>query len=157
MSALASLYFAAPLFTHAERRWNRELARALKRDGHLVWLPQDKVEISCQTDVPSASSIFENALTGIRQADVVLAIIDGADPDSGTAFECGYAHALGTPILTVRTDFRRGGDDPGANVNLMLSQSASSFVVSAEPPATDSVEILGQRILEILAKLTKTL
>jgi len=42
-------------------------------------------------------------------------------------------------------------------VNLMLSQSASSFVVSAEPPATDSVEILGQRILEILAKLTKTL
>ena len=113
--------------------------------------------MSCQTDVPSASSIFHHALTFIRQAEVVLAIIDGADPDSGTAFECGYAHALGTPILTGRTDFRRGGDDPGASVNLMLSQSASSFVVSAEPPATDSVEILGQRILEILAKLTKTL
>ena len=113
--------------------------------------------MSCQTDVPSASSIFQNALTGIRQAEVVLAIIDGADPDSGTAFECGYAHALGTPILTVRTDLRRGGDDPSASVNLMLSQSASSFVVSAETPATDSVEILGQRILKILAKLTKTL
>ena len=97
------------------------------------------------------------AFSQSRNDAVDLVAIDGADPDSGTAFECGYAHALGTPILTVRTDFRRGGDDPGANVNLMLSQSASSFVVSAEPPATDSVEILGQRILEILAKLTKTL
>ncbi|SVD41624.1 uncharacterized protein METZ01_LOCUS394478, partial [marine metagenome] len=41
VSSVTSLYFAAPLFTHAERRWNRELARAPERNGRLVWFPQD--------------------------------------------------------------------------------------------------------------------
>ena len=47
-------------------------------------------------------------------------------PDSGTAWECGYAFAKGKPIVCYRTDFRITGDTEGAPYNLMLSESATA-------------------------------
>ena len=71
---------------------------------------------------------------------VYVRLSDGADPDSGTSFECGMAFALGLPIIAVRTDFRGGGDDlPGQqlkSVNLMLSQAATAIVDVRDPAAT---------------------
>ena len=43
---------------------------------------------------------------GIDWADVLLGIMDGADPDSGTCWEVGYAYRK-KPIVLVRTDLRR--------------------------------------------------
>jgi nucleoside 2-deoxyribosyltransferase len=57
---------------------------------------------------------------------MVVACMDGADPDSGTAWECGYAYAKGKPIVCYRTDFRISGDTAGAPYNLMLSESATT-------------------------------
>ena len=58
---------------------------------------------------------------------MVVAILDGADPDSGTAFECAIAWSRGIPVIGLRTDFRKGGDGVG-NVNLMLSASCREMV-----------------------------
>jgi nucleoside 2-deoxyribosyltransferase len=57
---------------------------------------------------------------------MVVACMDGPDPDSGTAWECGYAYAKGKPIVCYRTDFRVSGDTKGAPYNLMLSESATT-------------------------------
>lgn len=56
----------------------------------------------------------------IRNADGVVAILDGVDIDSGTAAEVGYAFALGKRIYGLRTDFRLAGDNPGSIVNLQV-------------------------------------
>jgi len=61
-------------------------------------------------------------------ADMVVACMDGPDPDSGTAWECGYAFAMGKPIVCYRTDFRISGDTAGAPYNLMLTESAAARV-----------------------------
>jgi nucleoside 2-deoxyribosyltransferase len=53
----------------------------------------------------------------------VVGIIDGADADSGTAWEMGYAAAQGKPVYALRTDFRKVGLHE--HVNLMLEQSAT--------------------------------
>ena len=45
----------------------------------------------------------------IKNADMVVAVIDGADADSGTSWEMGYASALGKKVIALRTDFRRSG------------------------------------------------
>ena len=58
-----------------------------------------------------------------------MAIIDGADADSGTSWEMGYAHALGKKVIALRTDFRHVGHHE--HVNLMLEQS-STVVTSRE-------------------------
>lgn len=144
------IYFAAPLFTQAERLWNRKLADSLIAAGHSVFLPQE--EIRC-LECLEADAVFQLDVNGIRAADLVLAVLDGADPDSGTCFECGLAYALKLPILVVRTDFRAGGDAlPGqrlAPVNLMLSQAASQIVHLAEP--AESFSKLVDLILNALA------
>ena len=49
--------------------------------------------------------------------------MDGPDPDSGTAWECGYAYGK-KPILLVRTDFR-AQTGSGGPYNAMLAGSAT--------------------------------
>jgi nucleoside 2-deoxyribosyltransferase len=49
--------------------------------------------------------------------------MDGPDPDSGTAWEVGYAYGK-KPVLLVRTDFR-SQTGSGTPHNAMLSQSAT--------------------------------
>ena len=48
------------------------------------------------------------ALDAINHCDAVVAILDGADVDSGTCIEMGYAKAKGKLVVGVRTDFRAG-------------------------------------------------
>ena len=64
-------------------------------------------------------------LETMDSADIVVAMLDGADSDSGTAFELGYALARGKKIIGVRTDFRQSQD---RGVNLMLSHACARYV-----------------------------
>lgn len=52
-----------------------------------------------------------------------MAVLDGADADSGTCWECGYACARNIPIIAVRTDIRHSGDTGGFNAMLYYSAS----------------------------------
>jgi nucleoside 2-deoxyribosyltransferase len=56
----------------------------------------------------------------IDQAQVVLAVLDGVDVDSGTAAEIGYAFARGKLIVGYRGDFRLSADNEGSTVNLQV-------------------------------------
>ena len=111
------LYLAGPLFSSAERSWNAELARRLRGAGHDVFLPQEK---EAGLD---AAAIFRTDVDGIDRAEALVAVMDGPDPDSGTAWECGYAYGR-KPVILIRTDFR-AGHDPGMPYNAMLTQSAT--------------------------------
>ena len=111
------LYFAAPLFSAAERAWNRELATALRDGGHEVFLPQE------QEPGRDAAGIFSTDVGGIDWADVLLAIMDGPDPDAGTAWEVGYAYGK-KPIILVRSDIRPGAGSSGP-YNAMLTEAAT--------------------------------
>lgn len=123
------VYWAGPLCTQAERDWNVRISRGLREAVFDVILPHERGQERIRPGEPlPVRGLYEYALDGIRQADVVVAVLDGPDPDSGTSFECGYAHALGKPVIGLRTDFRLGGDDVTDNVNLMLSQAAHAFV-----------------------------
>jgi nucleoside 2-deoxyribosyltransferase len=58
--------------------------------------------------------------TAIRACDIVIAILDGVDVDSGTASEIGFAFALDKQVWGLRTDFRLTGENMGAVVNLQV-------------------------------------
>jgi nucleoside 2-deoxyribosyltransferase len=151
-----NLYLAGPLFTQAERAWNLRLAGLIAAAGHSVFLPQVEV---LAIETLNAETIFWVDVDGVRSADAVVAVLDGADPDSGTSFECGLAFALGLPIVLVRSDFRAGGDAlPGqklATVNLMLSQAATAVVAHTSP--IGSLDDLARLVIEALEKLPSTL
>ncbi len=115
------IYLAGPLFTMAEYRFNTELCQELEGQGYEVFLPQRDVKADS-----TPKEIFEADRHGVADADVVVAIMDGPDADSGTCWECGFAYAVGIPVVLVRTDARACGDDGAGNV--MLTQSAKVVV-----------------------------
>jgi len=138
------IYLAGPLFSTAEREFNARLAALLREKGHDVWLPQESEQRSM-----TARQIFDKDVEGVDWAEVVVASMDGPDPDSGTCWECGYAYGK-KPVIVFRTDFREA-DEPGkAPFNLMLTESASSCLVLRFA----TTEGVASRINEALAALT---
>lgn len=113
------IYLAGPLFTTAEREFNVEVASMLGRFGHVVHLPQNN-----EPRDRTARNVFLNDVAGVDWADVVVACMDGPDPDSGTCWECGYAYKK-KPVIVFRSDFRAGDDSKLAPYNLMLTESAN--------------------------------
>ncbi|MFA5398526.1 MAG: nucleoside 2-deoxyribosyltransferase [Methanomicrobiales archaeon] len=116
------VYLAAPLFSEAERAYNRSVADLLGQHLFTVHLPQECGDSSALRSADHTRAIFTENLAALGESDVVVAVIDGADADSGTAWEMGYAYAQGIPVIAVRTDFRQAGITE--RVNLMLEVSA---------------------------------
>jgi nucleoside 2-deoxyribosyltransferase/predicted secreted protein len=116
------VYLAAPLFSEAERTFNASVARLLETNLFDVHLPQESGDDSDTRDTREQERLFLLNKKALEDADIVVAIIDGADADSGTAWEMGYAFALRKPVIALRTDFRRVGHHE--RVNLMLEHSA---------------------------------
>ena len=131
------IYMAGPLFSTAELAFNRELAGLLRNRGHEVFLPQEHEQ---RKDLPAA--IFASDLRGLDWADAVVACLDGADPDSGTCWELGYAYARKKLSIVYRTDFRLfEGTDP---INLMMSESADHVLIKPMADIADlAAEITG--------------
>ena len=116
------VYLAAPLYSEAERLYNAMVADLLRKNFFEVYLPQDIGDDNPKREKKEHVRIYERNKQALQDTDIILAIIDGADVDSGTAWEMGYATALGIQVIAMRTDFRIAGYEE--LVNLMLEQSA---------------------------------
>jgi len=127
------IYLAGPLFTHAELEYNLKLKDMLLNDGFSVFLPQEDAEDAAQErERQNQECIFRKCVEGVDTSDLVVAILDGVDVDSGTAWEIGYAYAKGKPVIGLRTDFRAFSDGV---VNLMVEMAIDSL-------ARDEAELL---------------
>lgn len=87
------VYLAGPFFTVGQRWLIDEVREALYRLRMEVFSPLHQVGIG------SAQDVARKDLEGLRDSDVVFAILDGLD--SGTLFEVGYARALKKPIYVL--------------------------------------------------------
>lgn len=132
-----SVYVAGPLgFAETTKHWYRDVLLSHGRlDGWEVFDPWTAdPAIRAELDRAAAASgeeqiaryaevnrvLGQRNVVAIDRCDAVLAILDGADVDSGTAAEVGYAAARGKPVVGLRTDLRRVGDNPAATVNLQV-------------------------------------
>lgn len=135
------IYFAAPLFTQAERIWNQTLANAIV-DQHpeiKVFLPQKESSKAIYNGKLDFAKVQKICLSGIDASDVLVAILDGPDSDSGTCFECGYAFSKGKKIIGIRTDLRAGEDQ---GLNAMLNQSCTEVIYYASSNASEENQIV---------------
>ena len=102
---MKTVYLAAPLFSEAECDFNRKLRDELISAGFNVFLPQEDSN-NVKDMLDRQKIIFNKNLKGIENSDILVAVIDGADVDSGTAWEIGFAFAKGKPVLGLRIRFQ---------------------------------------------------
>lgn len=78
--------------------------------------------------------IGRNNRDAIKSCDLVVAVLDGTDVDSGTAAEIGYAAGIGKAIEGYRGDFRLASDNDGSTVNLQVE-----FFITGMPAYRGSI------------------
>ncbi|KAG5504499.1 hypothetical protein JKF63_04951 [Porcisia hertigi] len=104
MSATKSIYIAGPAVfhpDHGEAYYNKVRA-LLKEKGVRPLIPIDNV-------ATEALDIRNKNIDMIKACDAIIADLSpfrSKEPDCGTAFEVGYAAALGKVLITFSTDTR---------------------------------------------------
>lgn len=109
-----NIYLAGPFFNEIQIKNIEYTEQILNDKGYSFFSPMRHEE---KTEVPGtpawARKIFNMDKEEIRKADVVVALYYGSNSDSGTAWECGYAYAVGKPVVLVHVDKK-------ADSNIML-------------------------------------
>ena len=128
-----NVYLAGPFFSESQIEIVKELNRALQKNETIsnIFVPMehqmndgDLVEFTS----PWAKAVAMNDYKNVREADIVVAIVDfdGQDMDSGTAAELGYAYAIGRPI------FLYHAKNHSQMVNLMVTEVAKAYFTNLE-------------------------
>jgi nucleoside 2-deoxyribosyltransferase len=90
------LYIAGPdVFRPDALQWAENVRALCRQEGHQALIPLDARQ-------DTANNVYRNNLSLIEEADAVLANLNpfrGAEPDSGTCVEIGYALARGKPVI----------------------------------------------------------
>ena len=117
-----TLYLASPygFSPHWRERLLPDFLQALEALGLEVWEPFAR---NGQVDMAQpgwAWRVAQADLQDVREADALLAIVNGTPPDEGVMLELGAAIALGKPVFLYRDDFRRCSDSEDYPLNLMV-------------------------------------
>lgn len=146
------VYCAGPIFTPAHRAWLAGLGARLRADGHDAFVPAEVEDLpveALRTPKPAErQAMFQANAAKLAAAQLVLACLDGADADSGTSWEVGFAFARRTPVLGYRFDYRSLGRE--GTVNLMVDRSCSRllWLPTATPEA--ALDRLSEAVMEPL-------
>jgi nucleoside 2-deoxyribosyltransferase len=158
------IYTASPLgFSEAGRYFLYEkLIPSLESAGAETidpWnlTPQHQIDGAAAVDDPvKRKAVFrqlntvigKNNADGIERADCVVAVLDGADIDSGTAAEIGFAFAKNKIIIGYRNDFRLSSDNEGSTVNLQVEYfitASGGRIVSSLNELTALVQLFAHK------------
>jgi hypothetical protein len=122
-------------FSEAGRAFHGTIVGEIVRLGHVPLDPWAASDLDAEIKAAAAMPYGEakraawrklNMRIGAKNCalidvcDMVFAVLDGVDVDSGTAAEIGYAFAKNKPILGYRGDFRLSADNEGSIVNLQV-------------------------------------
>ena len=106
------VHLAGPLFSDGERTFNELVTQSLEvlvdvylpqRDGGLM---SEMIRSGIPSDM-AARSVFRGDMNAIREADYLIALLDGRAIDEGVAFELGVAYTLLKRCVGIQTDSRR--------------------------------------------------
>ena len=117
------VYFASPMFNHAEKEFNLRVAKVLEDHGYQVFLPQrdgiEAAKLEGKSEEEMIKMIFALDSTEVKKADIVFMNIDGRVPDEGACVELGMAYGIGKRCYGFKTDTH--SVELGLDMNPMIS------------------------------------
>ncbi len=100
------IYVAGPLFNTHERWYLERIAEALEGAGYRTFLPHRDAGLVTLRSSEERLRIFTVDIDALNAADLIVALLTGADHDSGTSAELGYMFALGKQCFGINDDKR---------------------------------------------------
>lgn len=100
------IYVAGPLFNTHERWYLEHITEALEAAGYRTFLPQRDAGLVKSGSTDERERIFHADVAALQSCDLCVALLTGADHDSGTSAELGYLYALGKPCIGITDDKR---------------------------------------------------
>lgn len=97
------IYLASPFFNEEERGVYQAVITTLRKKGYDLFVPAEH-EITNAWELNNQAwgeAVFGVDVLAINKCDVVIALNWGMYSDSGTAWELGYAFALGKKTINV--------------------------------------------------------
>ncbi len=137
------IYVAGPLFTSGERWYLEQVDQVCRNAGFETYLPHRDAGLA-GADESSCKACFMKDKQILDEIDLVVAVLNGTDVDSGTAWEIGYATARCVPVLGIYDDKR-----------LRAAQSALNPMIHFSVKICADLEDLSQK-LKVLSGSSST-
>lgn len=131
---MRKIYIAAPMFSYGELHYNEIIADRLEQSAFEVFLPQRAgyklVELlKKMTPCEARRKIFAKDISAVKDADIIIIVLDGRTIDEGACVELGYGYALGKPCYGLKTDPRTMMD---GQINPMISECLQATFSSVD-------------------------
>lgn len=97
------IYMAGAFFRPETKSRIDSYAAGFRRLGYDVFVPQEHTVPNAweMSQEDWAREVFKMDIAAIQECDMVFVVYDGLYSDSGTAWEIGYAYALGKNIQII--------------------------------------------------------
>ncbi len=115
-------YLANGLFSLGDRLVNERLATAIRQaiPNIELYVPQENDAINDKASYADSLAIAEADLAMLQTSDVLVAVLDGVEIDSGVAAEIGAFSMLNRPIVGVFTDVRQQGRENMMKIEALI-------------------------------------
>lgn len=133
------VYLAGPFFSKTQVAQVERLEKVLAEHPQIgdVFSPRKHQHEEYEMFSPEWQKVtYASDVQAIDDCDLVVSLsdFDGADADSGTAWELGYAYAKKIPVIVIKED--------DVTLNLMIAQALTAYLHSVEDVADYDFEKL---------------
>lgn len=121
-------YLANGLFSIGDRYVNELLAKEIRAavPGIELYVPQENDAINDKSAYADSLAIAAADLDSLQQSDVLIAVIDGVEIDSGVAAEIGAFSMLNRPIIALLSDVRQQGRTNTKKIDALIADGTEN-------------------------------
>lgn len=121
-------YLANGLFSIGDRLVNELLAKELRSTIPTLdlYVPQENDAINDKQAFANSLAIAEADMEKLQDSDVLIAVLDGIEIDSGVAAEIGVFSTYNRPIIALFSDVRQLGRDNQQKINALIEDGTEN-------------------------------
>lgn len=124
-------YLANGLFSIGDRLVNELLAKEIRKaipDINL-YVPQENDAINDKQSFADSLAIAHADLEKLQESDILIAVLDGIEVDSGVAAEIGVFSTYNRPIIALFSDVRQLGRDNQQKIDALIQDGTENQFV----------------------------
>ena len=121
-------YLANGLFSIGDRLVNELLAKEIRKEIPDIdlYVPQENDAINNKQAFANSLAIAEADMEKLQNSDVLIAVLDGIEIDSGVAAEIGVFSTFNRPIIALFSDVRQLGRDNQRKINALMEDGTEN-------------------------------